>query len=70
MWLLLSLFILSYYPSFFSLVCGLMMLYWQFLGYYDQYFVAWLIGALGVSCLLDCAYVFLWVTGSAGKRFE
>ena len=46
------------------------MLYWLFLGYYDQYFVKYLLGAIVLSILVDLSYLVLWMLGLVGNNID
>jgi hypothetical protein len=55
----LQMLLLTYHPSLLPLLAYLLIVYWLFLGYYDQYFVKTLILGLILSCLMDVIYICL-----------
>lgn len=59
--------LMSYHCSFLPLLAYLLILFWLFLGYYDQYFVKTLILSLIGACLLDLASIILALTIGAGS---
>ncbi len=65
--LLLQLGFMNYHPAFLALLGYLLVLFWLFLGYYDQYFVKTVIVALLTACLLDVAGVSLSLALGAGS---
>lgn len=63
--------LMAYHSSFLPLLTYLLILFWLFLGYYDQYFVKTLIFALIAACLLDLTSIILSLTiGSGSSRLQ
>lgn len=63
----LQLFILNYHPSFLALLCYLLIMFWLFLGYYDQNFVKRLIAGIVLSILVDISYVVMQMLQKVGN---
>ena len=63
----LQLLILDYHPSFLALLCYLLVMFWLFLGYYDQNFVKQLIGGVVLSILTDMSFVVMEMMQKAGN---
>lgn len=57
--LLLELIVLNLKPNFLTLLMYSLVLYWLFLGYYDRFFVNYLIYGLAVSVVFDIIYGLL-----------
>lgn len=64
--LFLQMFFSSYHLSFLPLLCYILIVYWLFLGYYDQYFVKTLILGLTLSCFFDLIFAIFTLTSSIG----
>jgi hypothetical protein len=58
--------VLTVKPSFLAIATYSLVIYWLFLGYYDRVFVTYLVGALGLSVVLDIIYVLLQMMGKLG----
>jgi hypothetical protein len=59
--------LMAYHCSFLPLLAYLLILFWLFLGYYDQYFVKTLMLSLIAACLLDLTSIVLSLTIGAGS---
>lgn len=64
--LILQLLFLGFRFSFLAILLYFLILYWLFLGYFDQHFVKALIAGLGISCGLDFALAALQVMAKLG----
>jgi hypothetical protein len=64
--IILQLLLLNFHESFLALLCYFFIIFWLFIGYYDQYFINTLILGLITSCLLDIVYVILQLVGKIG----
>jgi hypothetical protein len=58
----------NFHPAFLAIFTYLCVIYWLFLGYYDQNFVKRIIAALLLSCLLDLAHIILAFALNAGSH--
>lgn len=67
---MLQMLFLAFHKSFLALLCYFLVIYWLFLGYYDQNFVKTLIAGLGVSCLLDVSFSCLQAMGKVGEYWH
>jgi hypothetical protein len=59
--------LMNYHPAFLALLGYLLVLFWLFLGYYDQYFVKTMMVALVGACVLDVAGIALSLALGAGS---
>lgn len=64
--LFLQMFFSSYHLSFLPFLCYILIVYWLFIGYYDQYFVKTLILGLTLSCFFDLIFAIFTLTSSIG----
>ena len=65
--LFLQMFFSSYHLSLLPFLCYVLIVYWLFLGYYDQYFVKTLILGLTLSCFFDLIFTIFTLTSSIGS---
>jgi hypothetical protein len=70
--ILLQMGLMGFRLSFLALLSYFLILYWLFLGYFDQHFVKVLITGLAISCGMDFAFATLQVLGKSGawRRIE
>lgn len=59
---------LHFHESFLGLLCYFFIIFWLFIGYYDQYFVKAIIVGLVLSSALDFTYICLQLVGKIGKQ--
>lgn len=68
--LFLQMFFSTYHLSFLPFLCYILIVYWLFLGYYDQYFVKTLILGLTLSCFFDLIFTIFTLTSSIGSYWN
>lgn len=68
--LFLQMFFSVYHLSFLPFLCYALIVYWLFLGYYDQYFVKALILGLTLSCFFDIIFIIFTLTSSIGGNLN